>query len=334
MKKVHTMRHIAIASSHSLEFWLRQTPQGGGLWADDQFVVNDPNASALFVIDDAPQGFATKTPVERRVFVVTEPTGVRSYNRAFLEQFGLILSPFSFDTGKVPLKITQTGLPWFYGMTFTDSGVKPTLSFEDLVSLTPETKQATLSVVCSTKSNLPRHRERLTFLSALKDRLGDRLIIRGRGFTPIMDKAEAIAGSRYHLVLENNDLGCFWTEKLADAFLGWSLPLFAGPRAAVNDFPDGSLVFIDLENPQAALAKVVSILDADPYEQKLPLIAAARQKLLYEHNFFALAGRVADALPMTDLLKTPAVLITSSRASLLKRLRRSLRAGVKALLSR
>lgn len=280
------MHRVSIASVHSLDFYLRQTPNGRGAWDANQFSINDPEGTTLFIIDEVPEHLVTCVHRDRRVFVVTEPSGMRSYGGDFLSQFGLVISPFSFNTGGVPLHITQTGLPWFYGIQFNGSGPEPVLSFEDLVSMRPKEKRPSVSVVCSTKSKLPRHRERLKFIAALQDHLGDRLIVRGRGFAPISDKAEAIDGSRYHLVLENSDLGCFWTEKLADAFLGWTLPLFAGPRAALNDFPDGSIIFIDLEDQGASVAKIERILEEDPYEHRLPIISAAREKVLREHKFF------------------------------------------------
>jgi hypothetical protein len=149
-------------------------------------------------------------------------------------------------------------------------------------------------------------------------------VIRGRGFEPVSDKAEAIAPHRYHLVLENNDLGCFWTEKLADPFLGWSLPLFAGARAALDDFPEGSMIYLDLKDPAACIDQVERILAENPYESRLPAIAAAREKLLHEHNFFALICRELEALAPSA--SAPLELVRpSSRPGVLKTLRRSLR---------
>lgn len=264
--------------------------------------------------------------------MVTEPPGIKVYSRKFLSQFGLVLSPFDFDPGDVPLLVTQTGLHWFYGLRFDGGELAIAQSFEDLLELRPAPKDNRISVVCSTKSKLPRHRERLVFVTALKERLKDRLVIRGRGFDPVVDKAEAIAPHRYHLVLENNDLGCFWTEKLADALLGWSLPLFAGTKAALNDFPEGSMIYLDLKDVPACVAQVERILDEDPYESRLPAIAAAREKLMYEHNFFALISRELKTLAPAELLARPEVVSCNKRASVVKRMRRSLRSSASKLL--
>jgi len=157
-------------------------------------------------------------------------------------------------------------------------------------------------------------------------------VIRGRGFEPVIDKEEAIAPHRYHLVLENNDLGRFWTEKLADAFLGWSLPLYAGTKAALDDFPEGSMIYLDLNDVPACVAQVERILDEDPYQSRLPAIAAAREKLMHEHNFFALISREVERLAPAEPLEQPQVVHANKRASVVKGMRRSLRRSASKML--
>jgi hypothetical protein len=159
---------ISLASAHRLDMWLRQTPRGAGVWEGNVFRAHDSSAGTLIVCDDLGGDFLTCAPRCRRVLVVTEPPGMRAYSRDFLAQFGLILSPYSMDGGQTAVRVTQTGLPWFYGLRFERDGLLIDRSFEDLQIVRPNPKDNRLSVVCSTKSNLPRHRERLKFVMALK----------------------------------------------------------------------------------------------------------------------------------------------------------------------
>jgi hypothetical protein len=330
-----TFNHIiSLASAHSTVPWLRQTPGGLGALGGNLFAPNEAQAGTLVVYDDLAGGGVTCAPRSRRILVIGEPPGMKTYKQDFIAQFGLVLSPYSFETQDVPLRITQTGLPWFYGLRFEAGGITVGQSFEDLLASRPGPKDNKISVVCSTKSKLPRHRERLAFVMALKDRLKDRLVIRGRGFEPVIDKGEAIAPHRYHLVLENNDLGCFWTEKLADAFLGWSLPLYAGTKAALDDFPDGSMIYLDLNDVPSCVAQVERILDEDPYESRLPAIAAARGKLMHEHNFFALISREVERLAPAEPLEQPQVVHANKRASVVKSVRRALKSRAMNVLAR
>lgn len=139
---------IALASAHSMTPWLRQSPGGLGAWAGNVFAPNEAHARTLVVYDDLAGDFITCAPRGRRILVIGEPPGIKTYKQEFLAQFGLILSPYAFETQDVPLRITQTGLPWFYGLRFEAGGLTVGQSFEDLVNARPGPKDHKISVVC------------------------------------------------------------------------------------------------------------------------------------------------------------------------------------------
>lgn len=315
---------ISIASTHDLRAILRQSEDGLGGWGGVRFALNDPASDVLFVYDDAPPSFKTRAPRERRVFVVTEPPEYHAYSRRFLGQFGVILAPFPLEAAGARVIRTQTGLMWWHGLAFEQGGLRINTSLADLRMLTPAEKSPRLSVVCSGKTLLVKHRARLAFLERLRAVMGERLVLFGGGFAPIVDKAEAITPFQYHLVLENNDLDCFWTEKLADAFLGWSLPFFSGGPGVPRDFPQGALVPIEINDPEGAARVILAHMDAGEYQKRLPLIAAARERVLEEHNMFALFTRCLRDLP-PGRLAAPEPVRQAFPVSWFKRLKRKLR---------
>lgn len=323
-----TMSIISLLSVHPTNLLKRQTPGGAGRWGRHEFEMGMPDADALVVIDDLGASFSTTVPRQRRILVVTEPPGLRSYPRKFLDQFGVVLSPYALDTGAAKISLTQTGLPWFLGLKLTDGEPLSTMSYEDLSALPPMPKEPRISVVCSTKTNLPKHRLRLEFVAKLQAELGDRVRVFGRGFTPIEDKFDAIAPFAYHLVLENNDIGHFWTEKLADAYLGWAYPVFSGTPEAPSDFPPGAMLPIDIAQSDRSIAIIQQLLAEHPYAGYLPVLHQARARLLTEHNLFAVLGRAVDQLETA--VPTPPQTIHSSRpARPLKALRRKIAATVR-----
>lgn len=97
-----------------------------------------------------------------------------------------------------------------------------TLNYDDLKGLKTPTKTKLLSVIISDKSFTEGHLKRHDFLQAIKKHFGDQLDIFGRGFNYVNDKWDAIADYKYHVAIENSQYPHYWTEKLADAFLGWS----------------------------------------------------------------------------------------------------------------
>ena len=210
----------AFLTAHANWPWLRQTPKGAGMWQDHRFHVNDQMIGAdwLVVYDDLGGPVETDVPRENRIAVLAEPPGMKLYPAAWLDQFAVVMSPYPVSLRHGRNIVGQAGLPWFYGVSFGGAGpTQDALSLEALQALPRPAKRAALSVVCSKKSRLPKHRARLKFIEYLERQLGSRLAVYGRGFTPIDDKAEAILPYQYHLVLENNDIDNFWTEKLADS---------------------------------------------------------------------------------------------------------------------
>src|SRR5690242_13571878 len=97
--------------------WLRQTPKGDGAWENLTFLLNEPETPYdwLVVYDEPPQALKTTVPREKRILFITEPPGIKTYPKAFLAQFGTVVSPYDLPgvTGRFVRR--QTALPWHYG---------------------------------------------------------------------------------------------------------------------------------------------------------------------------------------------------------------------------
>jgi hypothetical protein len=246
-----------------------------------------PDCRWLVVFNEPPRGFVTDVPRARRIALLTEPPEIKHYRRTYLEQFGTVISPMQQSGHSGTVIRCQSGLPWFYGAPLTVAA---------LAALPPPAKTTAVSVVISRKTQTPLHRARLRFIEQLQQRLGTRLHVYGSGFRPIADKREAIDPFKYHLALENNAREHFWTEKIADAYLGWSLPLYSGCANMAEYVPADALIRLDLDDIAASLDTVERCLDDDPHDNRLAAITVARQRILYDHNVFALLERVILAL--------------------------------------
>jgi hypothetical protein len=293
------MASIAIITAHARFPWLRQIPGGESALEGFRFTIDhvEPDCVALVIYDDPGREFPTNLPASHRMLIGSEPTGIRRYRAGYTAQFGTMMGPVRPLSGETFWLERQPALPWFYGISFTPNGLVADFAIEDLRALPMPVKEPRISVVLSRKSQLPKHRARLAFVEALKAALGERLLVYGRGFTEISDKRVAIAPYAYHLVLENNDIPHFWTEKTADALLGWALPVFSGCANLGTYFPEGSFLPIDLSQPEAAIARITALLDEHPYPRHVPAIRAARERLMGEHNLFPLLAAWARTLP-------------------------------------
>lgn len=289
------MPSIAIMTSHARFPWLRQIEGGGDTIGDWRFTLDriDADCAFLVVYDEPRQAFSTNLPPERRMVILSEPPGIKVYRKGYLDQFGMLHGPIAGAGAGARTTITHPALPWFYGVGFEPSGLVANETVDTLLAMPPPPKECAISLVISNKVQTPKHRARLAFVEHLQRQLGGRVMIFGRGFQPLRDKAEVIRPYAYHLVLENNDIDHFWTEKTADAYLGWALPVFSGCANLAAHFPEGSFVPVDIADTSRAIAIIARLLDENPYQAHLPAIAEARQRLMREHNLFPLLARMA-----------------------------------------
>jgi hypothetical protein len=273
--------------------WLRQTPNNDGAWGDLRFRLDgeDGDADWLVVFDEPSPSLRTTAPRERRILFVTEPPGVKAYPSRYANQFGVLVSPYAVPDFRGRAFTQQPSLNWHYGVgQGALERLVTHLQWRELAADKPKSKLA--SVICSTKASLPFQRLRLAFVERVKARLGDRVDVFGRGVRPIDDKQEAIAAYKYHIVLENSAIDHFWTEKLADAYLGDAFPIFAGCANVEAYFDPRSLRRIDISDPDRAIDEVERVLDSTLWEDSRPQIREARRRVMNEYNLFPVVARI------------------------------------------
>jgi hypothetical protein len=284
--------------------WFRQTERGGeGVCGGVRFLLNNDHgekAGWLVVFDSPARETATRIPRYRRILVITEPPEVKLYPPSYLRQFGVILTPFPLPgAAKNTLRIEGACLNWHYGVK-TASGEWETVlgSLESFQTMSVPPKKKLLSVICSTKAYTRVQHARIAFVERLMRHFGPAVDLFGRGRNPIDDKAEAIAEYKYHIVLENNRIANFWTEKLSDAWLGYSLPLYAGAPNITSVIPDADgLVELPIDNHDACIKLIEDLLEKDPYQERLQAITQCREWCLEATNIFA---RVAQVIREAD----------------------------------
>jgi hypothetical protein len=167
--------------------------------------------------------------------------------------------------------------------------------YQDLVSLPKPEKENKIAVICSDLKATEGQRERLRFLEALKGFLGDKIVHYGRGFEPIPDKFDAILPYAYHLVMENSRVPHYWSEKLADAYLGYAFPFYLGAPNLEYYFPRDAFENVFADQPEKAAELISWALSNDLYGKRESALAEARNRVLNDYNFFTHLVRLADA---------------------------------------
>jgi hypothetical protein len=309
--------------------WLRRFPESVPRWGRCHFIFDAycRQYDWLVVYDDLPRRAGSKRPDwieelacprDRTLLITTEPSSIKLYGRAYLRQFGHVLTSQESWAVTHPGAIRrQPGLIWFYGAQKIEG------TYDDLVrqNQAPE-KPKLIGTVCSSKRmGHTLHAARYDFTQELKRRLPD-LEIYGHGVRPIKDKSAAVEPFRYHVAIENHVAPHHWTEKLADAFLGWSLPFYFGAPNASDYFPTESFIPIDIFDVAGAERIIRDAFTRDEYTRRLPAIREARRRVLECHGTFPQLAKLIEERSHTSIAATAARVII--RARRLARIRRPL----------
>jgi hypothetical protein len=268
-----------------------QTPGRTGIWGGCRFVINEPveRCDWWVVASGLSEPDTTICDSDHTVFIANEPPGI-IYSDEFLSQFTTIIT--CDRTVRHPGAIySYYGLPWWVGVPMKTVNGQHSfgpckLDYDALKAISIPNKERVISVVYSQKRMFPGHEKRFILIDALKKRLGDKLEIYGEGSKSVEYKWEAIAPYKYHLAIENSICPDYWTEKLSDAFLGWSLPLYAGCPNIYDYFPADSMVILDVDNPKEAAIKAESMILNDIYQARVNAISEARNLIIDHYNFF------------------------------------------------
>lgn len=281
------MPRILITGSFPTDFLARQSPTGDGRWEEFEFLFapTDQPIDGWVVYDNLLKAQQQLCPPENTLLITGEPASVRRYRSRFTGQFAQLWTAQN-DLKHRQVSYRNEAQPWLYAL-YASQAHGGTLGFKQLTGLACPQKPKCLSVICSNKQVTPDQRQRLQFTQFLKSQLGDELDVFGRGWNAMSDKADAIWPYQYHIVLENDHADYFMTEKITDAYLGWSYPIYFGGNEAYHRFPEGSFTAIDIYQPRQALAIIRDLISAPTYENALPQLAAARDAVLNKHNLLA-----------------------------------------------
>jgi hypothetical protein len=227
-----------------------------------------------------------RCPPSQTLLLTSEPASVTHYGKAFAAQFGYVIT--NQDETALPHHNairSQTGNVWYYGK-----------SYAKLIEEPPPIKTGKLSTVCSAKKQThTMHARRQEFTLALKKDLPE-LEIFGRGVRFIEKKYQALDPYRFHLVIENHYGPHVWSEKLADAFLGYTVPIYYGCPNVLDYFPEDSLVQIDINDYAGTLQKIAKLINTPgEYERRLKAVIEARRRVTETYNLASMLSHFIES---------------------------------------
>lgn len=283
----------------------RQLPQGGFVWKNYRFLINQDVEEADFWVMYSKGRRMTETcrvSPENTLFITGEPDSVYHYSQGYVNQFARVISCQQHLKHR-NLKHDQPAQPWHIGKRThkTQNGKESTCSvdysqsYDTLKTSHPE-KTKLISVITSNKAFTKGHRERVAFVTKLKQHYGDRLDLFGFGFREFADKWDVIAPYQYHIAIENCSTPYYWTEKLADTYLGNAFPIYYGCPNIGDYFDSQSYIAIDIRDADEAIRKIDAAIEGRLSETRAAAVEQAKQQVLDQYNLFNLIAEQLDTM--------------------------------------
>ena len=270
--------------------FFKQTLEGKGTFQNIEFSNNNQDADIHIVgtwvnkIDDI-KG-------KKIIYIQQEPPEVKMPNKDVLDYSKLAISPFDIEHNVTQI-IAPPVLQWTYdvnvelkekiGHVYSHSNSSSNLE-DKLYADIPE-KNKLCSMIVSNKAFVQGHRDRLTFTADIMEHFKNRIDYFGFGIKELKNKRDAIDPYLFSIAIENSQHENYWTEKLADVFLGHTMPIYHGCNNISNYFPSESLVNINIYNKDEAIAQIEDCLD-NPNKIYNSAVFDARRKVLLEYNMF------------------------------------------------
>ena len=121
----------------------------------------------------------------------------------------------------------------------------------------------------------------------------------------VNDKWDALAPYQFSIAIENSSQENYWTEKIVDCFLAFTVPIYYGATNIGKYFPEDSYIWLPIDSPLDALNILKSTLEKDNWKKRLPAVQEARRRCLEEYSLIEFLKKEVES-NKDDLLNNPA----------------------------
>ena len=251
----------------------RQTPNSSFQWKEFTFTEENIDSCDYLVILEYPKAdFSIAVNPKNIIHICQEPPNeISKYRQYANKKVNLIYNQLNIQQNNI---LSHGALPWHVDKDFDF------LSSLKVDSLQKENK---IVWVTSNQSSSKGHQLRMNFLNQIKALPFVELY--GRGIRPIDDKWEVLQNSKYAIAYENFQDDFYWTEKIMDCFLSYTMPIYFGCNAIADYFPKNSYIQIDPNDKHSDLF-LKEIVESKKWEENIEAIETARNLILQDYQLF------------------------------------------------
>ncbi len=268
---------VKIAKNWNSSDIMRQTPGGTGAWDGVQFTTGPVgHCDYVIVLNHLDEPLSIECPPENVWALMQEPyiAGIFDWMVEDIEQYSRVFTHHNIPDNNTIVP-SHPAVPWFLEH-----------SYDELKTFQIPEKRELLSWVTSNKSGFPGHKKRMAFLNYIVANGSLPIDIYGVDTFVDIKHMSGLGPYYYALAIENASGPHYWTEKLADCFLTWSVPFYYGCTNLADYFPQDSYIWIDIEAPHEATSLINQTMSHDDWQRRLPAVEEARRLILEEYQFF------------------------------------------------
>ncbi|MCG1037804.1 glycosyltransferase family 10 domain-containing protein [Polaribacter sargassicola] len=283
------MRKIKIIKNWSYPKLSTITPNKSLIWGDYQFITEenesefDTDYDGVVIFNFSKDKLSLNCSKVNTLICTQEPPTERyAFFKNSFPYVGHALTQFT--TKEQNIVPHHPCLPWWLGKDF---------DFLKNLKASSLNKTESICWITSNKSFHSGHTARLKFKNEI-DNLNLNYSLFGKGFKEIDNKWDVLKNFKYTLAIENSSHNNYWTEKIMDAFLSFTMPIYYGCPNVVEYFPKEAIIFIDINKPEEACKIIENAVKDNLWEKNIEAITVARNLILEKYNMFASLGNFMD----------------------------------------
>lgn len=149
-------------------------------------------------------------------------------------------------------------------------------------------KKHMASLIASTQNQLKGHKMRHKIVKKINE-MDLNVEVIGAGYVPFELKEDGLKSYRYSIIIENSSEYDYFTEKLIDACLLETVPIYWG-APNISEYFDtrGFIICKNLDEILQAIKK----MNSNDYESKLPWIKENKLKAIYHADYITRAAQI------------------------------------------
>lgn len=275
-KKKLVLVSASFQQGKELFTWLKKYAKYGEgqllYWDEFAFSVEPlPECDAVLILNNPSEKIEASCFPENVIAFMMEP-GIKSEHPWMfkgLQQYAVVYSPVQNSSNTI---LSHGFLGWHVLQ-----------DWNQLTEFTVPEKTKTMSCIASRLQQFKGHRKRFNFIETLLKEI-PAIDLFGKGRRYIPNKMDGLLPYRYSIAIENTSASYYFTEKITDCFLAYTVPVYYGCKNISKYFPERSFIGIDIEKPLQAVEKIRQTIEKNDWQERIGALQEARDLVLNKYQ--------------------------------------------------